>query len=87
MKAPESLIPTVTMPEPIPITNFVDHPEHYTQSPMECITALEGLELPFHDAQVLKYIVRWRFKDGVEDLKKARWYLERLISNAECESE
>lgn len=69
------------------MSNHIDHPEHYTQSPMECIEAIEGLELPFHEAQVLKYIVRWRFKDGVEDLKKANWYLERLISNAECESD
>lgn len=31
-------------------------------------------------AQVIKYILRWNKKGGVEDLKKARWYLERLIN-------
>lgn len=67
--------------------DLVNHPAHYTQGNMECIDAIEGLGLPFHEAQVLKYITRWRLKGGVEDLKKARWYLNRLITQAggECE--
>ena len=55
------------------------NPFYYKNSPMECIEAIEGLKLSFHEAQILKYIYRWRNKNGVEDLKKARWYLERLI--------
>lgn len=65
--------------------DLVNHPAHYTQGKMECIDAIEGLGLPFHEAQVLKYITRWRLKGGVEDLKKARWYLNRLIAQAEDE--
>lgn len=57
----------------------IKHPPHYMQGTMECIDAIEGLGLPFHEAQILKYIVRWRYKGGVNDLKKARWYLDRLI--------
>lgn len=34
-------------------------------------------------ANALKYIIRWKHKNGVEDLKKARWYLERLIMERE----
>jgi len=60
--------------------NAINHPSHYTQGKMECIEAIEGLGLPFHEAQVLKYIVRWRHKGGVEDLKKAQWFLKRLLS-------
>lgn len=63
----------------------VNHPSHYTRGMLECIDAIEGLELPFHEAQVLKYITRWRFKGGVQDLEKARWYLDRLISKAGAE--
>lgn len=55
------------------------NPPYYKNSPMECIDAIEGLELPFHEAQILKYIYRWRNKNGIEDLKKALWYLNRLI--------
>jgi len=68
---------------PVPVIecgDFINHPPHYTQGKMECIRAIEGLGLPFHEAQVLKYLVRWRSKGGVEDLKKARWYLCRLIA-------
>ena len=65
--------------------DVVNHPDHYTQNKMECIDAIEGLNLPFHEAQILKYIVRWEHKNGVEDLKKARWYLQRLIVLQETE--
>jgi hypothetical protein len=60
--------------------NDTINPSYYRQGKMECIDAIEGLELPFHEAQILKYIVRWRSKNGTEDLKKAKWYLDRLIN-------
>lgn len=63
----------------------VNHPAHYTQSGIECIDAivaavegLEGMEAVC-TANVIKYIWRWKRKNGVEDLKKARWYLDKLI--------
>lgn len=56
------------------------NPEYYQQGTMECIDAIEGLNLLFHEAQILKYIVRWRKKGGFTDLKKAKWYLDRLIN-------
>ena len=55
------------------------NPAHYKQGQIECIDAIEGLGLDFHEAQILKYIVRHRFKNGLEDLYKAKWYLDRLI--------
>jgi len=63
------------------------NPEYYRNSEMECIDAIEGLGLPFHEAQILKYIYRWRNKGGVTDLKKALWYLHRLINKADEENE
>ena len=62
----------------------VNHPTHYIQGKLECIDAIEGLGLPFHEAQILKYITRWRYKNGLQDLHKARWYLNRLISKEEA---
>ena len=66
----------------------VNHPNHYCQGGIECIKAIEASMPPegFQDyckGNVLKYIWRWRDKAGVEDLKKARVYLNWLIESAE----
>jgi hypothetical protein len=60
--------------------DLVNHPAHYTQGPIECIDYIEAQKLGFHEAQVVKYITRWRMKNGLEDLMKAGWYLNRLIA-------
>jgi len=66
--------------------DHVNRPRHYTQGKIECIDAIdaatEGLNgtSAFYVAQVMKYIWRHQHKNGVEDLRKARWYLDRLIS-------
>ncbi|TWT58981.1 hypothetical protein KOR42_23680 [Thalassoglobus neptunius] len=68
----------------------VNHPSHYNQGRLEVIDAIEGLELGFHEGNVLKYIARYKCKNGTEDLQKARWYLDRLIeseSAKDCETE
>jgi hypothetical protein len=46
---------------------------------MEVITAIEGLGLDYHQGNVLKYVSRYRYKNGIEDLRKAKWYIDRLI--------
>jgi hypothetical protein len=63
----------------------VDHPPHYTAGKIECIeaieaatTGLEGLEAVC-TANVIKYVWRWKRKNGLQDLEKAKWYLDRLI--------
>lgn len=61
------------------IDDPVNSPKHYTQGNMEVITAIEGLGLDYHQGNVLKYVARYRHKNGVEDLRKARWYIERLL--------
>lgn len=40
---------------------------------------IEAYNLGFCEGNVLKYLLRWRRKDGLQDLKKAAWYLNRLI--------
>lgn len=61
----------------------VNHPKHYTAGKIEVIDAIEDWQLNFHAGNVVKYVARYPHKNGVEDLKKARWYLDRLINNLE----
>ena len=61
------------------IEDPVNSPKHYTQGDMEVITAIEGLGLDYHQGNVLKYVSRYRYKNGVEDLRKAKWYIDRLL--------
>ena len=64
----------------------VNHPAHYTAGGVECIDAIRAALTCQTDpyaawltGQVIKYIWRWPMKNGVEDLEKARFYLDRLI--------
>jgi hypothetical protein len=63
----------------------VNHPSHYTQGSIECIDAIEESTKGLLGiaavcvANIIKYIWRYKFKNGTEDLKKARWYLDKLI--------
>lgn len=66
----------------------VNHPAHYTSGGIECIdamTAAFGAEAvkDFCLCNAFKYLWRHRSKNGVEDLKKCRWYLNRLIREME----
>lgn len=67
--------------------DVVNHPEHYTQGGIECIdaekAALGDLFMGFLIGNALKYLWRFRHKNGLEDLKKARWYLDRAIKEQE----
>lgn len=61
------------------IDDPVNSPKHYTQGEMEVITAIEGLGLDYHQGNILKYVSRYRYKNGIEDLRKAKWYIDRLL--------
>lgn len=67
----------------------VNHPRHYTQGGIECIDALDAAvtgcppDEAICVANVIKYIWRYTDKTPVESLKKARWYLDRLIGKVE----
>lgn len=70
--------------------DMVNHPKHYkAKNGMEVIDVieaftanLEGYEAT-HTGHVIRYICRWKEKNGLEDLRKAQWYLNRLIENIE----
>ena len=60
------------------------NPAHYKVNGLECIDVIEALGLNFHLATAFKYLWRaGRKGSAVEDVKKARWYLDRWISNRE----
>ena len=62
----------------------VDHPPHYQSGGMEVIDVIEAFGLGFCLGNVIKYILRAGKKDAtIQELKKARWYLDRHISNLE----
>ena len=68
---------------------IVNHPSHYTQGKIECIDAIA--EATKHllgiaavcVANIIKYVWRYPFKNGLEDLYKAQWYLNELIKHEE----
>lgn len=75
-----------------PVADPVNHPPHYTQGKVESIDAIEsalGEEgfKGFLAGNAMKYIHRYRHKNGIEDLKKAKWYLNRLIDTIEGNEE
>lgn len=68
-----------------------NHPVHYTAGKVECIDAIEsatvGLTggLAYNTGAAIKYLWRWSRKNGAEDLRKARWYVDRLIAEVETQ--
>lgn len=69
----------------------VNHPKHYTAGKIEVIRIMEDQLTDeeyrgYIKGQVIKYITRERNKNGLEDLKKAAWYLDRLIKRLEKEA-
>ena len=66
------------------MTDNVNQPKHYTSGTLECIDAIQAALSAeqfkgFLRANVIKYCWRYEQKGGVEDLRKANWYLNRLI--------
>ena len=63
--------------------DMVNHPEHYTSSSIETIDMIESITAEgFHyylEGNILKYLARYRHKNGIQDLQKALWYLNKLI--------
>ncbi len=62
----------------------VNNPKHYNAGKIEVIDAIEEWKMGFCDGNVIKYVARHKYKGNpIEDLKKAKWYLERLIQQYE----
>lgn len=80
-----------THPHPIedtfdPPKDDVNHPDHYTLGGIEVFDFIKAWDLSFAEGNVVKYTVRSPFKGNrLKDLKKARWYLDKLIEEAEAD--
>lgn len=61
----------------------VHRPSHYARFEIEPIYFIMKNKLPFAAGNVVKYVCRWDAKDGIQDLKKARRYLDIMIKQAE----
>lgn len=73
--------------------DMVNHPEHYQSGKIETIDVIEeytkdlkGIEA-FDTANIIKYVCRWKRKNGVEDLRKLVWYANHLINHIETKGE
>ena len=71
------------------VPDMVNHPQHYTQGGIECIDALKAATVGKRGieavcvANVIKYLWRYEEKNGIEDVRKAKWYIERLLMEIE----
>ena len=61
----------------------INHPKHYTVGKIECIDYINAHDFNYLEGNIIKYITRYRFKNGVEDLRKAEFYLRMLIEREE----
>jgi len=60
--------------------DIVNHPPHYNQG-IETTDYIISNNMNFCEGNIVKYITRYKLKGGMEDLKKAKWYLEKLIKS------
>lgn len=62
---------------------YVHHPNHYggENNVYEAIKIIEAHDLNFVEGNVVKYLLRYKKKNGFEDLEKALWYMNRLVEN------
>jgi hypothetical protein len=70
----------------IPQVDMVNHPPHYTSGNLEVIDILKDQLTPeeyegFLKGNILKYTLRYRLKNGLQDLEKSEWYLKKLVEH------
>ena len=62
------------------------NPDHYKQGKIEVIDFILDQKLNYLEGNVIKYLSRYKYKNGLEDLKKAKWYLNKLTEGYENEN-
>lgn len=69
--------------------NMVNHPPHYNSGKIECIEAIESATMgkngfeAYLVGNIIKYLFRYNQKNGIQDLQKAKWYVDKLIEFVE----
>ena len=83
-QTPSTLAPNAVASMALYRDDKINHPSHYKVGGIETIDFIEAKELGYHLGNVVKYISRADHKDNkLENLKKAQWYLNRIVSNLE----
>jgi len=62
----------------------INHPPHYNKG-IETTDYICSWDMDFCEGNVIKYVTRYKYKHGLNDLRKAKWYLEKLIKENEEE--
>ena len=62
-------------------------PDYYQRGNIEVTDFIIDQSMSFLEGNIVKYLVRYKEKSGIEDLRKARWYLEKLIQEQVKHSE
>lgn len=75
-----------------PLTDVINHPSHYTFSQIECIDAIKASLssdgfTSYLQGNIIKYLWRWRYKNGNEDIDKAKWYMDKLEETVKKDGE
>ena len=61
------------------LEDIINRPKHYTNGKIEPIDYINGNNMDYLEGNIIKYISRYKFKNGKEDLYKAKFYLDMLI--------
>lgn len=61
----------------------INNPSHYVMGGIEPIEFIESNDLSFFQWAIIKYVFRYKYKNGLEDLKKAEFFIKRMIKNEE----
>lgn len=74
--------------EPVQAEDMVNSPSHYKAGGIETIEYMQAKMTPeqfkgYLTGNILKYISRYQYKNGIEDVKKAQWYLNKLVEHME----
>lgn len=74
----------------VKLTDMVNHPPHYTKGGIECLDAIRASMTDdeykgYLKGNIIKYLWRYEWKNGLEDLKKAQFYQNRLIELVQAE--
>ena len=66
------------------MTDEINNPEHYTKGKIEVFDFIVDQDLPWEAGNIIKYLCRYRYKGTpLKDLKKAQWYVNRLVEQME----
>lgn len=63
------------------------NPNHYKQGNIEVIDFILDQKFSYMEGNVVKYLSRYKHKNGLEDVKKARWYIDKIIRELENEDD